>query len=150
MSLVNLKTYSRVSLASATVASGVQLISTQSALAHAEHDMTEPPESLEQTTVPAEQNAAQPESTAAEANAQEAAQEALSGRAHSDMEEAMPSMDAHHGNENAVLEVPATQGTAPVIEAGASNNGFSFGLGESLLGLIIVGPVVLIALKKRF
>lgn len=146
MSLVNLKTYSRVGLASTTVASGVQLISTQSVLAHAEHNMAEPSESLEQTAAPGEQKTAQPESTATEADAQEASP----GQAHSDMEEAMPSMDAHHGNENAVLEVPATQGTASVIEAGVSNNGFSVGLGESLLGLIIVGPVVFIALKKRF
>ena len=149
MPLVDLKAFSRVGLTSVTVASGVQLMSLRSALAHADHnmaEMAEPSESLEQTVAPEEQNPAQPESATAEANAQEILPEQM----HSDMEEAMPSMEDHHGNKSTVLEVPATQGTAPVVEAGISNNGFSFGLGESLLGLVIIGPVVLMALKKRF
>ncbi|MGB3768324.1 MAG: hypothetical protein WA947_17330 [Phormidesmis sp.] len=148
MPLVDLKAFSRVSLTSVTVASGVQLILLRSASAYPDHnmaEMAEPSESLEQTVAPEEQNPAQPESAAAEANARETLPEQM----HSDMEEAMPSMD-HHGNENTVPETPATQGTAPVTEAGISNSGFSFGLGESLLGLVIVGPVVLMALKKRF
>lgn len=141
---VDLKAYLRVGLTSATVSSGVQLMSTRVALAHADHKMTEPSEPsepLDQTAAPAEQSTVQPESATSEASAQEK----LPGQAHSDMEEAMPSMADHHGNGGTVLEVPATQKTTPATEAG-----FSFGLGESLLGLVIVGPVVLMALKKRF
>ena len=48
----------------------------------------------------------------------------------------------------AIQEVPAAQTAASTAEAGLFN-GFSIGLGETLLALIIAGPFLLISTKRK-
>ena len=51
-------------------------------------------------------------------------------------------------NDAAIQEVPAAQTVASTAEAGLFG-GFSIGLGETLLALIIAGPFILISMKRK-
>ena len=61
------------------------------------------------------------------------------------------STDTAVNDEVSIEETPVTQAaaSAPISKASASE-GFSLGLEESVLGLLIAGPFLLISLKKRF
>ena len=58
------------------------------------------------------------------------------------------SSDISIDNSAAIQEASAVQTTASTTEAGLFS-GFSIGLGEALLALIIAGPIVLISMKRK-
>lgn len=107
-------------------AQGTQLLLTRKALAHVGSHGDE----AEQTATPAAGEHHMPSSEAA-----------------ADASSDMP-MEA--GSEAPKQEVPVTQASPsePVSRASVSE-GFSIGLGESLLGVIIAGPFLIASLKKR-
>lgn len=122
----------RSTLAAATLAFSTQL-TVRRALAHAAHSedahvgQTEAAVEGEQSTLPPASAAAETVSTPDKA----------------DSDAAVPVAE----DETTIREVPASQQPAPISKAGIPD-GFSFGLGESLLAIIITGPLLLHALKK--
>jgi len=127
---------------------GARLLITRRALAHEAHYETESAEPTEDQA-DGEQSAPQSEPAAAE--------------------EVTPALDKTDSNTNAepsgdvinkisedsaedgttIQETSATQLSNSTAEA-SFLEGFSIGLGESLLALIIAGPFVLLSLKRRF
>lgn len=110
-----------MTLAGSSLASGVQLVASSDALAHGGSH-----ENDTQSAPPSEDAA---EQLPAQAD-----------------------MDTEVTNSEASIQgVPATQATTSATTSRASvSEGFSLGIGESLLGLLIVGPFLLVSLKKRF
>ena len=112
-----------------SLASGVQLVAGSNALAHGgSHG-----EDASSTAPSAEEHHTSPTEAAASDSPDQASTDAVVT-----------------DNEVSIQETPETQATAsaPVSRASVSE-GFSLGIGESLLGLLIAGPFLLISLKKR-
>jgi len=124
-------------LGSSAVASGTQLVIAANAVAHEGHPHRKEAEAaaptLDEQTVPNAEAAsdapAAPQTESVNAPATD-----------------MP-METH---KSPIDETPSETLTAPAAVAQARiTEGFSIGLGESLLGLIIAGPFLLLTLKKQ-
>lgn len=132
-----------IALGSSSIASGMHLVVNADALAHGG--------SHGQEGEPATASAAgKHHAPRAETTATGASSTALEPLEADTM--AMPSaevpMDAT--DDASMQELPAAQESLPASVSNASvSGGFSIGLGESLLGLIIAGPLLLISLKKQ-
>lgn len=123
-----------ITLGSGSLALGVQIIAASDAFAHGgpHGDEAQPI-----TTPSSDQH--QPQTS-------ETTTRELSDEPYTD-ETVMPSS----GVMKTMDEVPVTQASPTKSTSEASiSGGFSFGVGESLLGLLIVGPVLLISLKNRY
>ena len=136
----------RIALLGTTFAVGTQLLSTRQAIAHEDHYKTE---ETEKTTSSADNE--QPDLSAEPANSSEKpAQEVVPASKTNSLSSetnALPA-DQQLDNETAVQAVSATQ--EPVNTSKSELfNGFSVGLGEALLALIVTGPFLLRSWKKR-
>lgn len=123
-----------ITLGSGSLAFGVQLIAASDAFAHDGHhgDDAQP------TTTPSSDQH-QPQTS-------ETTTRQLSDKPTTD-EKVMPSS----GVTKMTDEVPVTQAsTAESTSKASVSGGFSLGVGESLLGLLIIGPVLMISLKNRY
>lgn len=130
----------RIALMSGILSYGTQLLIGQDAKAHTNHDHTKKAEQ----TAPAAASE-QPPSVSESAIEEPAVNH---DKADSD---AVPSsnMPMETPGEIVIQEVPATQ-TSPSSAASqaAFLGGFSVGLGEAMLGLVIAGPLLLRSLRK--
>lgn len=122
-----------------TLAASTQLLIAREALAHAAHGEAKQSKETETT---AEKEHQTPSTKSA------GIKQASPSLDKSDAEaNVMPSSQSS-ANETAIQETPASQETSSVSRAELFD-GFSIGLGESLLGLVIVGPFLLFSLRKR-
>jgi hypothetical protein len=119
-------------LGSSAVATGALLVSRANAVAHEGHPHGEEAETAAPTT---------DEQTAPSAEAASAPSAATVHTPATDRP-----MQTHNSPDEATSE---TMTTPAVVSQARITEGFSIGLGESLLGLIIAGPFLLLTLKKR-
>ncbi|NER80188.1 MAG: hypothetical protein F6K42_11520 [Leptolyngbya sp. SIO1D8] len=124
-------------LGSSAVAIGTQLAASTNALAHEGHphrneaESTSPSSTDEQSIPDAETAIESPGST------------------HDETVE-MPSTEMPMEERQTPIEATSESPSSPAAVSQANvTEGFSIGLGESLLGLIIAGPFLLLTLKKR-
>lgn len=119
-------------LGSSTVVTGALLVSRANAVAHEGHPHGEESETAAPTTdeqiVPSAEAASDPSAATVHTPATDRPMET-----HKSPDEATPE----------TVTTPATVSQARIVE------GFSIGLGESLLGLIVAGPFLLLTLKKQ-
>ena len=136
----------RVILSGTAFAFGSQILSARQAIAHEDHYKTE---EIEKTASPADSEqpglSSEP-ATSSEKSAQEVAPasktDSLSSEANAS------STDQQLDNETAGQAISATQEAVNTSRSGLFN-GFSVGLGETLLALIVIGPFLLRSWKKR-
>ncbi|MEM9905291.1 MAG: hypothetical protein AAF921_09745 [Cyanobacteria bacterium P01_D01_bin.44] len=131
----------RIALMGGMLSYGAQLLIRQDAEAHTNHDHTKRDDQADPAA------AGEQPTSASDASAIE--EPAVSpNKADSD---ALPSSDVQMEApaETAIQEVPATQASPSTAASQALFlDGFSIGLGESLLGLMIAGPLLLRSLRK--
>lgn len=129
-------------LGSSALATGVQLVVSADTLAHGGSHGGE----SEPATTAAGEHHTPPAETAA-TGGPSVASESPEADAMVMPSDEMP-MDAT--DDTSIQEIPVAQESLPASVSRASvPGGFSIGLGESLLGLIIAGPFLLISLKKQ-
>jgi len=136
----------RVILSGTTFAFGTQLLSARQAIAHEDHYKTEEAEKTT-SSVDSEQPdlSAEPDNSS-EKPAQEVVPASKTNSLSSETN-ALPA-DQQLDNETAVQAIPTTQEPVNTSRSGLFN-GFSIGLGEALLALIVIGPFLLRSWKKR-
>lgn len=136
----------RAALLGTTFAAGTQLLSARQAIAHEDHYKTE---ETEKTAPPADSEqpdlSAEP-ATRSEKPAQEVAPASKTDSLSSETN-ASPT-DQQLNDETAGQSISATQEPVDASRSGLFN-GFSIGLGETLLALIVIGPFVLRSWRKR-
>lgn len=134
----------RTALLSTTFAAGTQTLLTRKAIAHADHYETEQPEQTTSST-----DGQQPDlSPEPAASLETDEQERLPANKVDSEVDAMPAVKKSK-DKTAIEEIPVAQKPASTSQSGLFA-GFSLGLGESLLALLIAGPFVLRIWKKRF
>ena len=135
----------RLLLTSSALAAGTQLLVTHSALAHAGHAHMEEATQVEPST-PENQRELSSESAATEEIA------SPSDKVNSDPT-MMPPLEMHMNSTDRapVQETQATQEatSSSLASVARLSDGFFIGLGETLLGIIIAGPFLLMFLKKQ-
>lgn len=130
----------RITLMGGMLSYGTQLLIGQDAKAHTNHDHTKKAEQ----TAPAAASEQPPSAS------ESAIEEPAVGHDKTDAN-AVPSSDMQMEvpGEITIQEVPVTQASPSTAASQAAFlDGFSIGLGESLLGLMITGPLLLRTLRK--
>lgn len=133
----------RTALLSTTFAAGTQALLTRKAVAHADHYETEQPEQPTSAS-----DSQQPDPSSEPVATLEAAEKERIPANKVDSEANAAPAAKKSKDKAAIEEIPAAQKPAPTSQSGLFE-GFSLGLGESLLALLIAGPFVLRIWKKR-
>ena len=122
----------------------VQLVTVRGALAHSDHYESEPAEPVDAPAA-----IEQPGSSPKPAAAIEGNPKNMMDGSEADIVSPDNSLDKEIEKDTTLQEIPTGQTAASSSEAGLLD-GFSVGLGESLLALIIAGPFLLISMKRRW
>ena len=139
-------TRTRAALLGTTFAAGTQLLSTRQAIAHEDHYKTEETEKTTSSVDSEQPDLSAEPATSSEKPTQEVAPTSKTDSFNSETN-ALPA-DQQLDNETAVQAISATQEPVSTSRSGLFN-GFSIGLGETLLALIVIGPFLLRSWKKR-
>lgn len=136
----------RTAFLGTTFAFGTQLLSARQAIAHEDHYKTEETEETTSSADSEQPNLSSEPATSSERPDQEVAPASKTDSLSSEAN-ASPT-DQQLNNETAVQAVSATQEPVNTSSSGLFS-GFSIGLGETLLALIVIGPFLLRSWKKR-
>lgn len=136
----------RVILSGTTFAFGSQILSARQAIAHEDHYKTEETEKVASPADSEQPDLSAEPATSSEKPAQEVAPASKTDSLSSETN-ASPT-DQRLNDETAVQAISATQEPVDASRSGLFN-GFSVGLGETLLAFIVIGPFVLRSWRKR-